>query len=118
MRIMKPLATTIALAIGASALVSTASADDPYRHRHHHRHNDGANVAAGIAGFAAGAIVGGALAQPRYQPYYEAPPQRVYYQHPEPWTRAWYAWCSDVHPGFNPNTGYFPAGDGTYHFCH
>ncbi|MBV6657086.1 MAG: BA14K family protein [Devosiaceae bacterium] len=73
-------------------------------------------VAAGI-GFVAGTIIGGAVAS---QP-------RVYHAHPthvvvhggglQPWTPAWYSYCSNRYRSFNPNTGYFLAYSGNYVFC-
>ena len=125
MRFMKPIAATLALTIGAASLVGTAEA----RHRHH---GNGAGIAAaGIFGLAAGALVGSALSQPRYYDYYEpapvyvAPPPppvvyqpaQAYYEHPAPWTPAWYQYCSERFGSFNPQTGYFLGYDGDYHFC-
>jgi hypothetical protein len=128
MRFIKPIAATLALAIGAVSLTSAAEA------RHRHRHGDA--FAAGIAGFAAGALLG-ALSQPRYPrypsyyyyepaPVYVAPPPRVYYyQQPapayynsvQPWTPEWYAYCDARYRSFNASTGYFLGYDGQYHFC-
>jgi hypothetical protein len=126
MRLVKPIAATLALSIGAASLVGTAEAG----YRHHH--GDGAGIAAaGIFGLAAGALVGSALSQPRYYDYYEpapvyvAPPPppvvyqpaQVYYERPAPWTPAWYQSCSQRYGSFNPQTGYFLGYDGDYHFC-
>ena len=58
------------------------------------------------------------FAAPSPSPGVRKSPQRVIYRHPAPWTPAWYNWCMDVHPGFDPHSGYFPARDGTYRFCH
>ncbi|WP_244327915.1 BA14K family protein [Roseibium sp. RKSG952] len=88
---------------------------------------NGWNTGAAIAGgFAAGAIVGSALAAPRYAAppprYNYAPPPRyvapapVYYR-PQPWTPAWYQYCSGKYRSFNPNTGYYLAYSGNYRFC-
>jgi len=111
-------AAGLALALGAAALPTAASAGSWYPH---HKHNNGAAVAAGIFGFATGAIVGSALTAPRYyapapQPYYYAP-KPVYYGLPAPWTPAWYSYCTSKYRSFNPNTGYFLGYDGRYHFC-
>src|SRR5687767_9523517 len=64
MRFMKPVATALAITVGALSFAGTAEAG----HRHHHRHHGGGGeaAAAGILGFAAGAILGGALSSPRY----------------------------------------------------
>ena len=126
MRLTKPIAATLALAIGATTLIGTAEA----RHRHHH--NGAGIAAAGIFGLAAGALVGSALAQPRYYDYYEpapvyvAPPPPpvvysepapVYYSQMRPWTPGWYDYCGQRYQSFNPRTGYFLGYDGNYHFC-
>jgi hypothetical protein len=125
MRFTKPIATALALTIGAASLVGTAEA----RHRHHH--NNGAGLAvAGIFGLAAGAMLGSALAQPRYYPYYQqapvyvAPPPPVvyqpapvYYSAPDPWTPAWYQYCEQRYRSFDGRTGYYLGFDGDYHFC-
>ena len=79
---------------------------------------------------AAGALIGGALAsQPRYaEPYYYddgyAPaPRPVYRQRYvyqgglEPWTPAWYRYCSNRYRSFDGRTGTFVGYDGAEHFC-
>ncbi|TIW59201.1 MAG: BA14K family protein, partial [Mesorhizobium sp.] len=104
----------------------------------HHNHNDA--LAAGVVGLAAGALIAGALSnpQPRYNSYYEPgyddydyryvqpAPVRRYYAQPrvvyadryaEPWTRAWYEYCSDRYRTFNSRTGTFTGNDGEQHFC-
>ncbi|MBZ8134925.1 BA14K family protein [Afifella sp. IM 167] len=93
----KAIAATLAMAVVATSLPSTASADH-WRHRgyygHHHRGGDGgAALAAGVVGLAAGAILGSALAP---APAYAAPPPRAYYAPPPrvyyaPPPRAYYA---------------------------
>jgi len=126
MRFMKPMAATLALAIGAVSFSGVAEA----RHRHH---NNGDAFVAGIAGFAAGALLSGAFAQPRYPSYYyyepapvyvAPPPPPAYYQPapayyaaPEPWTPPWYDYCGERYRSFSPRTGYFLGYDGDYHFC-
>ncbi|WP_331461909.1 BA14K family protein [Roseibium limicola] len=75
--------------------------------------------AAAVGGFVAGAFVGSVLSQPRYTapaPVYIAPAPR-YRHRPEPWTRAWYRYCSAKYRSFNPNTGYFVAYSGNHRFC-
>lgn len=71
-------------------------------------------VAAGI-GFVAGAIVGNAVSQPRV--YHTAPRTVVVHGGLQPWTPAWYSYCSQRYRSFNPNTGYFLAYSGNYVFC-
>jgi BA14K-like protein len=127
MRYTKPIAAALALAIGATSIVSTAEA----RHRHRHHHNGAGLAAAGIFGLAAGALLGSALAQPRYYRSYEPapvyiapPPPPVYYQpspayyaRPDPWTPEWYQYCEQRYRSFDARTGYFLGFDGSYHFC-
>lgn len=91
-------------------------------------------IAAGVIGLAAGAIIAGALAQPS-TPTYAAPP-RVYYPpqpayntYPsapatvkyrggaQPWSKAWYNYCSQKFRSFNPKTGTYRGYDGADHFC-
>lgn len=126
MRFMKPVATALAVTVGA--LTFATSAEAGHRHRHHRGGGDAA--AAGIIGFAAGAILGGALSGPRYYggSYYEpdvvyvepAPvyvqPAPVYYAL-EPWTPEWYSYCESKYRSFNPRTGYFKGYDGQFHLC-
>ena len=129
MRFMKPVATALAVTVGA--LTFATSAEAGHRHRHHRGGGDAA--AAGIIGFAAGAILGGALSGPRYgHGYYgggyepevvyvePAPvyvrPAPVYYA-VEPWTPEWYDYCESKYRSFNPSTGYFKGYDGRFHLC-
>ena len=127
MRFIKPIAATLAVAIGAASFVTTAEA----RHRHRHHHNGAGVAAAGIFGLAAGALIGSALSQPRYRyygyqpaPVYAEPPPPVvyqtapvYYARPDPWTPEWYQYCDQRYRSFDPQTGYFLGYDGNYHFC-
>jgi len=136
MRLMKPLAATLALTVAALSFSTSAEAG----RRHHRHHHGGDALAAGIFGFAAGAFIG-ALSQPRYPyygyydpaptyyyepaPVYLAPPPPVVYQQApvygryglQPWTPEWYAYCDDKYLSFNAETGYFFGYDGEYHFC-
>lgn len=92
--------------------------------RHKKRHNDaGAAVAAGIFGLAAGAIIAGAMnnntqAAPAYGPVYGPVPAPGYappgYQ---PWSPAWYQYCSSKYRSFNPNTGTYTTYSGVQKFC-
>lgn len=68
----------------------------------------------GVIGFGAGVVLGSALSGPRYYP---EPRPQPYYGRPEPWTPAWYAYCSAKYRSFDPNTGYFLSYSGTYKFC-
>ncbi|WP_417686234.1 BA14K family protein [Roseibium sp.] len=85
----------------------------------------GAAVAAGIIGLAAGAILLGATSQPTYAApapsYYPPAPQpgNVYggsigYQ---PWSPAWYDYCTARYRSFNPRTGTFTTYSGEQKFC-
>lgn len=71
-------------------------------------------VAAGI-GFVAGAIVGTAASHNRV--YHTSPTTVVVHGGLQPWTPAWYSYCSQRYRSFNPNTGYFLAYSGNYVFC-
>jgi hypothetical protein len=72
----------------------------------------GAGVAGAILGLGAGAIIGQSLSGPQRA----APPPR-YRGRPEPWTRAWYNYCSAKYRSFNPRTGYYTAYSGRKRFC-
>ncbi|MCP8893969.1 BA14K family protein [Shinella daejeonensis] len=104
----------------------------PYYRHHDHRGRDA--VIGGALGLATGLIVGSAIAnqQPRYderriyvEPEYYPQPRpepRVVYRPVaapsyEPWTRAWYDYCSSRYRSFNPDTGTFLGYDGRTHFC-
>ncbi len=101
----------------------------PGRH-HHKKHNHaGAAVAAGIIGLAAGAILLGATSRPSYAA--PPPPPRNYYPpapYPgrvvhgpgyglQPWSPAWYRYCSRKFRSFNPATGTYTTYRGTQRFC-
>lgn len=100
--------------------------------------------AAGAVGLVAGTLIGGAIAsQPRYysEPVYVDPepeyyePRPVYRARPvyqarpvyrrvavesyglEPWTPAWYRYCSQRYRSFDPDSGTFVGYDGRSHFC-
>ncbi|OAP38206.1 hypothetical protein AU381_21710 [Sinorhizobium glycinis] len=119
------------LSVAAAALVlptfGTAQAGD----------NDDA-WAAGAVGLVTGTLIGGAIAsQPRYyhEPAYIDPepeyyePRPVYRARPvyrrvvvenyglEPWTPAWYRYCSQRYRSFDPESGTFIGYDGRSHFC-
>ncbi|AZO51388.1 MAG: BA14K family protein [Mesorhizobium sp.] len=137
-RILKTAILSTGIAATILATLPAANADDWRWRRHHHNHNDA--LAAGVVGLAAGALIAGALSnpQPRYNSYYEPgyddydyryvqpAPVRRYYAQPrvvyadryaEPWTRAWYEYCSDRYRTFNSRTGTFTGNDGEQHFC-
>jgi Spy/CpxP family protein refolding chaperone len=102
---------------------------DHRKHRKHRRHknndNLGAAVAAGVIGLAAGAILLGATSQPTYA----GPPPANYYPpapYPgringpvgyQPWSPAWYQYCSSKYRSFNPSTGTFTTYSGVQKFC-
>lgn len=110
----------------------------PGSHRKDHRHkpqrnhgnkkdngNLGAAVAAGVIGLAAGAILLGATSRPSHA----APPPANYYPpapYPgrvngsvgyQPWSPAWYHYCSSKFRSFNPSTGTYTTYRGEQRFC-
>ncbi|MEM6384122.1 MAG: BA14K family protein [Pseudomonadota bacterium] len=97
------VALSAATIVGASAATTTtAQAGDEA-------------IAAGI-GFVAGTILGGAVAsQPRV--VHAHPQTVVVHGGLQPWTPAWYSYCSNRYRSFNANTGYFLAYSGNYVFC-
>ncbi|WP_099865009.1 BA14K family protein [Pararhizobium haloflavum] len=137
---MKKLAKAVVLSGAAAATVlvsmSAAMADHRgWRHhgrpvvieRHHHNNN---GVALGVLGLAAGAVIGGAIADSRAnQRVYVEPPRPTYYppaprysqpvvyESLEPWSGAWYDYCSDRYRSFNASTGTYRGYDGREHFC-
>jgi hypothetical protein len=105
--------TGFAIALTAGVVLATANTGAEaggWNHR---------NGWAAAGGFAAGALVGSALSQPRYYvepaPRYEPAP--VYYDRPEPWTPAWYRYCSAKYRSFDPQSGYFRTYSGRARFC-
>jgi hypothetical protein len=142
-RIFKTAVLSAAMAATMLVALPAANADE---WRHHRHHGNGDAIAAGVLGLAAGALIGGALANDRPPPdanryyddgyyndgYYDrevrvrpAPVRRYYVQprvvyadrYAEPWTRAWYEYCSDRYRTFNSRTGTFTGNDGEQHFC-
>jgi len=98
----------------------------PRRHHGGHkkkRDDVGAAVAAGIIGLAAGAILLGATSQPSYAapaPDYYPPapyPGRVSGTGYQPWSPAWYDYCSGKYRSFNPSTGTYTTYQGEQRFC-
>ncbi|MHA7777427.1 BA14K family protein [Roseibium sp. M-1] len=110
-----------------------------HHHQHHqgnkkHRKNNdnlGAAVAAGVIGLAAGAILLGATSQPSYAgppPANYYPPANAYPPAPypgrvsqtvgyQPWSPAWYQYCSARYRSFNPSTGTYTTYQGEQRFC-
>lgn len=107
----------------------------PRPHYEHRRKRDKSDaIAAGVIGLAAGAIIAGALAQSN-TPTYAAPAPRVYYppqpaynaypaapakvkyRGAQPWSQAWYNYCTQKYRSFNPKTGTYRGYDGANHFC-
>ena len=100
-------------------------------HRKHRRHerkrkndNVGAAVAAGIIGLAAGAILLNATrpsyAAPPINPgYAPAPPRGTVYGQVgyQPWSPAWYQYCTAKYRSFNPSTGTYTTYRGEQKFC-
>ncbi len=98
----------------------------PPRHYHQPRrvhrrdNNTGAAIALGIGALALGAVIAGS--SNNNAPVYAAPPAyrgngAATYSSIEPWTAAWYDYCSDRYNSFNPSTGTFRGFDGYDHFC-
>jgi len=139
-RFLKTAILSVGIAATTLATFSAANADD-WRWHHHHGGHGGDALAAGVVGLAAGALIGSALSNPGpryYEPaygddyYVDRPVRRYYVQQPryyvqprtvyadryaEPWTRAWYEYCSDRYRSFNSRTGTFTGNDGDQHFC-
>lgn len=111
-----------------------------HHHQHHRPHhkrkknndNVGAAVAAGIIGLAAGAILLGATSRPSYAgpppgpaypprgPAYPPAPYPGHVSGPigyQPWSPAWYQYCSSKYRSFNPATGTFTTYRGEQRFC-
>jgi len=116
----------VALA-GALSLGALAASHQPADAggRHHRHHNGGGIAAAAIAGLAVGAIVAGSSANRRYErDYYYAPPPppRYYappvaYYAPQPWSPAWYDYCSRKYVSFDPRSGTYQPYYGPRRFC-
>ncbi len=98
-------------------------------YREKRKNNNGNALAAGVIGLAAGALIAGALSQPSqpsyiapspsYNPpvnYYPAPPAQ-YKGSAQPWTKAWYQYCTSRFRSFNSQTGTYRGYDGQDHFC-
>ena len=82
---------------------------------------NGSAVGAGIVGFGVGALVGSALTPREVYVVPPPPPPPAYYYGPvvygpPAWSPGWYRYCAR-YPGFNPNTGYYVAGNGQPYFC-
>jgi hypothetical protein len=104
-----------------------------------HRDNSGEVLAAGIIGLALGAIIVGATNPPPPEPLrperprphrdyfpdapaaYDDEPEVIYAQPlagaPEPWTPAWYRYCTNRFRSFDGETGTYLGFDGRRHFC-
>ncbi|WP_420414287.1 BA14K family protein [Roseibium sp.] len=98
----------------------------PGRHHRKHRNNNaGAAVAAGIIGLAAGAILLSATNRPSYAgpppgPAYPPAPYPGHVSGPvgyQPWSPAWYDYCSAKYRSFNPQTGTYTTYRGVQRFC-
>lgn len=54
----------------------------------------------------------------RYEPVRARAPEPVYRSGPiEPWTDAWFDWCTERYRSFNPRTGTYTGYDGVKYFC-
>ncbi len=69
-----------------------------------------------LAGAATVAVVSSAARAAKHRRRHYRP-SRVYYNHPRPWTAAWYDYCSARYRSFNPDTGYYRTYSGRYRFC-
>lgn len=72
---------------------------------------------AGAVGFVAGTIIGSAVTAHQPRVVYAQPQTVVVHGGLQPWTPAWYSYCSQRYRSFNPQTGYFLAYSGQYTFC-
>lgn len=79
----------------------------------HKHHND---VGAGILGGIVGGVVGSFLTRPAPPPPVVVVPQRRD-DDLEPWSKAWYVYCSRKFKSFDPETGTFTGYDGVKKFC-
>lgn len=112
-------------------------------HRHHrskrpvvvYRDRSGDALAAGVLGLAIGAIIAGAATAPDPYPPYDLntgnfpgnyPPAPAPYQGhasysysgvAEPWTQAWYSYCTQRFRSFDAKSGTYLGYDGKRHFC-
>jgi hypothetical protein len=100
----KVITAALLLGVGSLSLPSSAQAGCGW----------GCGAGAGLAGFGVGALVGSAVTAPR--PVYVVPAVPVY--GPPAWSPAWYSYCAQRYPGFNPQTGYFIGPDSQPYFCH
>lgn len=131
-RIFKATILSVAVAATTLAALPAANAGDRHwrRYDRHHHSDSGDLVAAGVLGLAAGALAVGLTSRPEpvyYDPPYREPrPVRVYRERVyvdeyaggfEPWSAAWYDYCSDRYRSFDPRSGTFVGYDGQEHFC-
>lgn len=136
----RSLSCALAMTLIASALTTSFSSTAQAASR---QDRAGAAIAVGVIGLAAGALIASTAADAqsvsvthRYIGPPPPPPHRVprrYFRPPpppaptyvpvraasrfQPWTPAWYRYCSNRYRSFNPNTGYFLAYSGEYRFC-
>ncbi len=132
----KLAALALSGAVAVTAFAPAAQADHRWRHRHDR--DVGAAIALGAGALALGAIIANSNNDRQrviYRDddgYRDYRPRRVHrvhrvYEEPrvryrdygglEPWTDAWYDYCSDRYRSFNPRTGTFIGYDGGEHFC-
>ncbi len=96
-----------------------------------YRDHSGDALAAGVIGLALGAIIAGAVTAPEPDPYppfagydpdyYPAPPanfqDQASYGASEPWSDAWYEYCTRRFRSFDTQSGTYLGYDGKRHFC-
>ena len=94
-------------------------------YRRHHRNDGGAALAGAVIGLGVGAAL---ASQPRYdndgyygRRHYRAAPRRYvdngYAGRREPWSRAWYNYCSARYRSFDARSGTFQPYHGPRQFC-
>lgn len=127
----------LSAAVAATTLAAIPAEAGERWHRARHGSN-GDLLAAGIVGLAVGALAAGAIGAGREEPVYVNP-----YRHPrpqpdrdyvidepvdvvvddldepsyEPWSRAWFRYCSERYRSFDPETGTYVGYDGRERFC-
>lgn len=107
---------TLAVLVVVSALAASASAE-PRHHGgwqggHSYQHDDHDD----IVGSFWGGILGGWLAgQQASRPGRDSEDVEGDL---EPWSKAWFGYCTSKYRSFDPTTGRYLGYDGEFHFCH
>ena len=82
------------------------------RHIYHH---DGGGGWYNPLGSVLGGIVGGWIGSQATRPGRQATDVEGDL---EPWSKAWFGYCTNRYRSFDPETGRYYGYDGEYHFCH